>query len=101
MSKQHQDIQPSSASASSLSSFIIHHSSLTWILVLAALLRLVPIWFGLPYGKARPDEETALGHAVAILGGNPNPQFFHWPSLTLYLFAGLFQAASSLRAIAG
>ncbi len=71
------------------------------ILVLGGLLRFVPIWFGLPYGKARPDEETALGHAVAILGGNTNPQFFHWPSLTLYLFAGLFQAASSLRGIAG
>jgi hypothetical protein len=93
MSKQSQGIQPSS--------FIIHHSSLTWILVLGGLLRLVPIWFGLPYGNARPDEETALGYAVAILGGNPNPHFFHWPSLTLYLFAGLFQAASSLRDIAG
>ena len=74
---------------------------LTLILIAGGTLRVVPIWFGLPYGNARPDEETALGHAVAILGGDPNPHFFHWPSLTFYLFAGLFQIASTLRGLAG
>jgi 4-amino-4-deoxy-L-arabinose transferase-like glycosyltransferase len=85
------------------SSFIIHHSSLSLplILVLGGVLRLVPIWFGLPYVTARPDEETSLGHAVAILGGDRNPHFFHWPSLTFYLFAGLFQIASTLRGLLG
>ena len=52
-------------------------------LLTGAALRVYPVWFALPYGQARPDETTALGHAVAILAGDPNPHFFHWPSLTL------------------
>ena len=76
-------------------------AALTSILVLGAGLRFVPIWFGLPYVTARPDEETSLGHAAAILGGDPNPHFFHWPSLTFYVFAGLFEAASAAKRLAG
>jgi len=34
------------------------------IVVLAGVLRLFPIWFGLPYLRARPDEETADCFAV-------------------------------------
>src|SRR5262249_9570113 len=52
------------------------------VLLVGALLRVVPIWFGLPFDRARPDEETAIGHALAIVGGDLNPHFFHWPSLT-------------------
>ena len=63
---------------------------LTLILLAGALLRTVPIWFGLPYTHARPDEETSIGHAIAVLRGDPNPHFFHWPSLTFYVFAALF-----------
>src|SRR5688572_4013499 len=44
--------------------------------------------------RARPDEETALGRAAAILSGDLNPHFFHWPSLTFYLFGTVFKAAS-------
>jgi hypothetical protein len=68
-----------------------------WLLIivlLGAALRFVPIWFGLPFDRARPDEETAIGHAVAVLGGDPNPHFFDWPSLTFYLFAAAFAVAS-------
>ena len=54
------------------------------ILILGGALRLFPVWFGLPYPQARPDEETAIGHAVDVLDGAPNPEFFHWPSLTFY-----------------
>lgn len=64
---------------------------------MGAALRLYPIWFGLPYPHARPDEATALGHATAILAGDLNPHFFHWPSLTFYLFAGLFGLNSLVR----
>src|SRR4051812_4839238 len=64
--------------------------------LLGAALRFFPIWFGLPYSHARPDETTALGHAAAILAGDPNPHFFNWPSLTLYLFAGAFTAATAI-----
>lgn len=70
-----------------------------WAIVLiGALLRIVPIWFGLPYSHARPDEETAVGHAVAVLGGDLNPHFFHWPSLIFYGLAVPFAAASWIRA---
>ena len=67
------------------------------IVLLGAVLRFVPIWFGLPFDEARPDEETAIGHAVAILNGDLNPHFFHWPSLTFYLFAGCFSVASRIH----
>jgi len=63
-------------------------------LVIGAALRFYPVWFALPYAKARPDETTSLGHAVAILAGDPNPHFFNWPSLPFYLFAGFFTMAS-------
>ena len=65
--------------------------------VIGAALRLYPVWFGLPYPHARPDEETALGHAVAILAGDPNPHFFHWPSLPFYWFAGAFTLVSWVK----
>src|SRR5687767_10706444 len=74
-----------------------------WLIVAAAaLLRFVPIWFGLPYPHARPDENVSLGGAVAVMSGDPNPHFFHWPSLIFYLFAALHTAASWIkRALAG
>jgi len=70
------------------------------VLALGAILRFFPIWFGLPFDRARPDEETAIGHAAAILAGDPNPHFFHWPSLTFYLFAAGFSAASWIHRLA-
>jgi len=73
---------------------IRHKPWMLVIVVLGAALRFVPIWFGLPFDRARPDEETAIGHAVAVLGGDPNPHFFDWPSLTFYLFAAAFAVAS-------
>src|SRR5258705_2941632 len=72
-------------------------TALVLVLRLGAALRLFPIWFGLPYPHARPDEETTLGHAAAILAGDPNPHFFNWPSLTFYVLAGLFGIASAIR----
>ena len=66
-------------------------------LILGAALRLYPVWFGLPYAHARPDETTALGAAVGLLRGDPNPHFFNWPSLTFYLLAGLFRLAGAVK----
>ena len=78
-----------------------HSKSVRWLLIavvaLAAGLRFYPIWFGLPYLHARPDEETAVGLALAMQGGDLNPRFFHWPSLAIYLFAGLFAATSAIH----
>ena len=71
--------------------------ALAGVCLVAAALRFHALDFGLTYPQARPDETTAVGHAVAILAGDPNPHFFNWPSLTLYLFAG----ALGLAQIAG
>ena len=59
------------------------------IILVAAALRIFPVWFGLPYLHARPDEAESISRASGILAGDLNPHFFHWPSLTLYMFAGL------------
>ena len=67
------------------------------IVVLGAALRFFPIWFGLPYAQARPDETAALGLAVSVRSGDLNPHFFHWPSLTIYTFAALHTALSWIR----
>jgi len=69
------------------------------IVAVAAALRLFPVWFGLPYLRARPDEETAVWHALAVLRGDFNPHFFHWPSLTFYALATLFEMASWIRGV--
>ena len=71
------------------------------IVVLAAALRFVPIWFGLPFAQARPDETAALGLAVSVRSRDLNPHFFHWPSLTLYIFAAVHTVLSWVRAAAG
>ena len=67
---------------------------LALIVLIGALLRFVPITFGLPLDRARPDEEVAIGRALGMVGGDLNPHFFDWGSLTLYLFALSFSAAS-------
>jgi hypothetical protein len=70
---------------------------LTAILLLGATLRFFPVWFGLTYQYSRPDETEAVGHALGILGGDLNPHFFHWPSLTFYLFAAAFAVVSAAQ----
>ena len=67
---------------------------LVLIVLLGALLRFVPITFGLPLDRARPDEEVAIGRALAMVGGDLNPHFFDWGSLSLYLFAVCFSVAA-------
>jgi 4-amino-4-deoxy-L-arabinose transferase-like glycosyltransferase len=69
------------------------------IVLLGAVLRFVPIWFGLPFHEARPDEETSVGHALAVLDGDFNPHFFHWPSLTFYLFAAIYAVAAWIKGV--
>jgi hypothetical protein len=79
-------------------------TSRSWIIaivVLGAALRFVPIWFGLPYPQARPDETTALGLAFSLRAGDLNPGFFNWPSLALYLFAGAQALVAAVRSVLG
>jgi 4-amino-4-deoxy-L-arabinose transferase-like glycosyltransferase len=75
-----------------------------WLLVavlVGAALRFVPIWFGLPYPQARPDEETALAKALDVAAGELNPRFFHWPSLTFYVFGAALWLAQAVAGLAG
>ena len=81
-----------------------YRTSTIWIaaiLVVAAALRLVPIWFGIPYLPARPDEEVAVSIATLMTQGDLNPHFFHWPSFTFYVFAALYKTASLVRRVFG
>ena len=72
---------------------------LTAILLLGAALRIFPIWFGLSYPYSRPDETEAVAYALGMLEGDLNPHFFHWPSLTFYVFAAAFWTISGIRNI--
>src|SRR5260221_4713334 len=76
---------------------VLRRHALTGIVILGAALRFFPIWFGLPYAQARPDESVAIEHALGILSGDLNPHFFNWPSVTLYAFAALYKIASVLH----
>lgn len=70
------------------------------IITLGGLLRFVGIWFGLPYPFARPDEDVATGKAIELLrSGDLNPHFFHWPSLTFYLFAAIYAVAGLVKGL--
>ena len=75
-----------------------------WLIVVFAVgaaLRLYGIGFGLPYLHARPDEEVATGIAVQMLQtGDLNPHFFHWPSLTFYVFAAIFWVNKAMVGLA-
>ena len=66
----------------------------TWALaaVLAAglALRTWGLGFGLPHTAARPDESLLVHRALAVAGGDLNPGFFNYPSLHIYLLAGLY-----------
>jgi hypothetical protein len=74
---------------------------LSVIVLIAAALRIFPVWFGLPFQYARPDEAESISRAVGVLTGGLNPHFFHWPSLTFYVFAGTLGTVSAIRSLAG
>src|SRR5436189_411739 len=58
-----------------------------------AALRAVGIQYGLPFGNLlNPDEESIVPRAWKMVhGGGPDPHWFDYPTLVLYLFAP-FQA---------
>ncbi len=71
------------------------------ILVLALLLRLWSLDFGVPHVLARPDEMEIVGRAVRFLSGDLNPHFFHYPSLYLYLIGALLSGCAGLLVTGG
>jgi len=51
-------------------------------------MRLWGLDYGLPLPMARPDEEALVPSFVAFDGGDPNPHYFMYPTLSLYLTFG-------------
>lgn len=75
---------------------------LLWVIVAVALaVRLWGITFGLPHVRARPDELFVIGAAVGMHGGDPNPHFFDYPGLYLYLVAGLYAGFYGIGRLTG
>jgi hypothetical protein len=68
----------------------VSHWILGAALVAGLALRLWGLDFGLPHTGARPDESILVHRALAIAGGQLNPQFFNYPSFHFYLLSGLF-----------
>lgn len=57
------------------------------ILVLAAILRLKGIAWGLPYSFVNVDESLVVPIAARVARGHLDPRFFYYPSLYFYLLA--------------
>jgi 4-amino-4-deoxy-L-arabinose transferase-like glycosyltransferase len=76
----------------------IRHTDPAWILVaivlVGAILRFTGIAFGLPQTQARPDESRILNIALRIAAGDLNPHYFVYPTLYMYLLAGVIKAGS-------
>lgn len=71
------------------------------ILAAAFGTRVWGLAFGLPHVLARPDELFIFGIAMRILGGDPNPRMFDYPSVYLYFVSGLFAIYYFLGLLAG
>jgi hypothetical protein len=73
------------------------------ILCVAAALRLAGLTWGLPgtthLFSYHPDEYFALRAALFLAAGDPNPHFFNYPSLYLYLVAAAGSLAGHVPAL--
>jgi 4-amino-4-deoxy-L-arabinose transferase-like glycosyltransferase len=70
------------------------------IVAVGAALRFWGIRFGLPHPYARPDEEVLVEAALGVLR-DPNPHFFDWPTLFIYLTAGAYQLLFAIERATG
>jgi len=70
-----------------------NNAILLFLLVSAAfLIRIKGIWFGYPL-PVHPDEPVLVEIALRMINtGDPNPNFFRYPTLNIYIQALLFQA---------
>ena len=57
---------------------------LIFILVLAAIVRLLGINFGLPHALCRPDEEIIVAISRLFFKGDFNPHFHLYPAFFMY-----------------
>lgn len=70
---------------------------LTAIVAGALALRLWNIDSGLPLHLLNPDEDTVLGHAMAMgASGNPNPHWFFYPTFFMYLVDGVWAVTGAV-----
>ena len=69
---------------------------LALVVVLALVLRLKGIDYGLPYSFVNADESTVVPKAFNAAQGHLNPQFFFYPSLYFYLAGALYVLAAPL-----
>ncbi|HEY3380996.1 MAG TPA: glycosyltransferase family 39 protein [Vicinamibacterales bacterium] len=76
----------------------MHRILVAVVLVVAAVLRFWGLQFGLPNDLARPDEEKIIHAALVVVGGDPNPHFFLYPSLFIYLAAAAYTLVFALGA---
>jgi 4-amino-4-deoxy-L-arabinose transferase-like glycosyltransferase len=60
------------------------------VLLLALLVRVWGIGFGIPYVNARPDETQIAGPAVGFLSGDLRPPLLEWPTLFPYSVAATY-----------
>ena len=60
------------------------------LVAFALAVRLWGLKFGLPVVYARPDELLLIGVVVEFFRGDPNPHFFEYPTLYLYVLAGVY-----------
>src|SRR5258705_10986002 len=65
---------------------------LALLVVLAALVRVWGLRFGLPHTECRPDESVIVELAEQFWSGDLNPHFFRYPTLQMYLTATAFGA---------
>jgi hypothetical protein len=63
--------------------------TLAVILVIALMMRLLGITWGLPY-VFYPDEAVIVNHAVAFGTGDLNPHYFIYPSLYMYVVSFIY-----------
>jgi hypothetical protein len=80
-----------------------HGTALVALLAGAAVLRLVGIQYGLPFGNLlNPDEQSIVSRSWKIVhGGGGDPHWFDYPSLLMYVnapFQALFDEPSFLTA---
>lgn len=71
--------------------------ALVLTITLGAAWRVWAIDFGLPRPEARRDESELLEKALGVVRGDLNPHFFNYPSLFIYVLAGLFRAVLRQR----
>ena len=63
---------------------------LSGIVVVAFLVRVWGLTFGLPFVHARPDELLIVATVLGFFTTTLNPRFFDYPALYLYIVFGLF-----------